>query len=75
MTPGMSLFLDDPECEATLLEDGRLQAGDLVGSIHKLGALLKGTPSCNGWKHWRYRDESGNLSPLDHRRQQWIAAQ
>lgn len=74
LTPGMTLSLDLPKCEAVLLEDGRLRTGELVGSIHKLGALVKGTPSCNGWKHWRYRDASGNLGLLDDLRQQWLAA-
>jgi modification methylase len=72
LTPGMTLSLDTPECEATLLEDGRLSYNGQVGSIHKLGAMLKGAPSCNGWKHWRYRDESGNLRSIDDLRQEWF---
>jgi modification methylase len=72
LTPGMTLSLDMPECEATLLEDGKLLYNGQIGSIHKLGSMLKGTPSCNGWKHWRYRDESGNLMLLDDLRQQWL---
>lgn len=75
LTPGMTLYLDAPECEATLLEDGRLQSGDLTGSIHGLGARLKGTPSCNGWRHWRYRDARGDLRLIDDLRQQWLATQ
>lgn len=72
LTPGMSLLLDRPECEAILRADGQLQAGDLVGSIHKLGALLKGTPSCNGWRHWRYRDQEGMMHELDDIRQTFL---
>lgn len=53
---GDLLYLDSPECTAVILADGQIQVGDLVGSIHKVGAALKGTPSCNGWKHWRYKE-------------------
>lgn len=73
LTPGMTLYLDAPECEATLREDGRLDYQGQIGSIHGLGSLLKGTPSCNGWRHWRYRDEQGDLRLIDEARQQWLA--
>lgn len=53
---GQTLYLDDPACEATILADGQLQAGSLIGSIHGLGAQLKQVPSCNGWVHWFYMD-------------------
>lgn len=62
---GDRLVLDKPECEAVILADGRLQTGDLLGSIHRLGARLKGVPSCNGWMHWHYRDADGQLQPID----------
>ena len=57
---GDRLYLDQPDCEALILADGSLQADDASGSIHRLGARLKGTPSCNGWKHWYY----AGLSPV-----------
>lgn len=63
--PGDLLYLDSPECTAVILPDGRLQAGELIGSIHYVGKMLKQTPSCNGWKHWYYRDASGNLQVID----------
>lgn len=55
--PGQQLYLDEPNCEAIIRADGKLQAGGLSGSIHGLGARLKGVPSCNGWMHWFYQDE------------------
>jgi DNA modification methylase len=51
-----TLYLDKPDCAAVIRPDGRLQTGDLVGSIHKLAALMKNVPSCNGWAHWYYED-------------------
>ncbi len=65
LQPGDKLYLDQPPCEAVILTGGRLQVGDQRGSIHRLGAALKGTPSCNGWKHWFYKDSSGDLHLID----------
>ena len=53
---GQTLILDHPPREATILPDGQLQSGEERGSIHQVGARLKGTPACNGWMHWRYLD-------------------
>ena len=70
---GERLYLDQPDCEAAIMADGRLQAGELSGSIHRLGARLKETPTCNGWMHWRYAGDEGNLHPIDALRQQYRA--
>jgi modification methylase len=37
---------------ATVRADGSLALGQLTGSIHKIGALAQGLPSCNGWTYW-----------------------
>jgi modification methylase len=37
---------------ALVLSDGNLQYQDTKGSIHKIGAAIQQTPSCNGWKFW-----------------------
>ena len=52
---------------ATVLSDGRIQNSIGIGSIHKIGALLKDTESCNGWMYW-YCEESGALKLLDEKR-------
>jgi modification methylase len=41
-------------CGATalVLENGALQYQGVTGSIHKIGAMVQQTPSCNGWKFW-----------------------
>jgi modification methylase len=44
--------------------DGSLSAGDVRGSIHKVGALLQNAPSCNGWTFWHF-ERDGMLVPLD----------
>ena len=48
--------------------DGTIAAGDIRGSIHKVGAALQGAPSCNGWTFWHYRDK-GRVVPIDNLRQ------
>ncbi|HVO71405.1 MAG TPA: hypothetical protein VMT24_15250 [Aggregatilineaceae bacterium] len=66
LAPGDRLYLDDPVCEALILEGGDLACGDHRGSIHRLAAQLKAAPSCNGWKHWQYVDrETGQRLLLD----------
>jgi len=37
---------------AFVLSDGKLQYNDSIGSIHRIGAMIQQTPSCNGWKFW-----------------------
>jgi len=56
------------QADASLVcEDGR------VGSIHKLGALLQGAPSCNGWTFWHLEGAEGGLTPIDALRQTYRA--
>jgi modification methylase len=49
---------------ATVRADGTLSAGPAVGSIHKIGALVQGFPSCNGWTFW-HLERNGRRIPLD----------
>jgi len=37
---------------ALVLSDGNLQYQKTKGSIHRIGAVIQQTPSCNGWKFW-----------------------
>jgi predicted metal-dependent RNase len=37
---------------AFILADGKLEYKNKKGSIHRIGALIQQTPSCNGWKFW-----------------------
>lgn len=49
---------------ATVRADGTLILGPAVGSIHKVGALAQGLPSCNGWTFWHVERPEG-LTLLD----------
>ncbi len=55
--------------EARIRADGTLISADLCGSIHLVGAVLEGAPSCNGWKYWCAEVE-GVRVPIDAFREQ-----
>jgi DNA modification methylase len=37
---------------AFVLADGKLEYKNQKGSIHRIGAMIQQSPSCNGWKFW-----------------------
>lgn len=69
LEPGTKIYLDRPEHEAEVLADGSIKANGYEGSIHQVGKWLKNAPSCNGWKHWYFLDDSGVKRPIDELRQ------
>jgi modification methylase len=50
--------------KAVVRADGTLALGPIVGSIHKIGALTQGFPSCNGWTFWHV-ERGGKLVLID----------
>ncbi len=44
--------------------DGAVALGEIVGSIHKIGALSQGLPACNGWTFWRV-EQDGQVVCID----------
>ena len=64
IAPGAMLTDEKQRFKARVRADGALALGDIVGSIHKTGALAQGLPACNGWTFWRYEDE-GALKSID----------
>ncbi len=70
LQPGDTLYFARGGTPALILADGSLQAGELRGSIHRLGAQLAHLPACNGWENWYYRDERGELVVIDRLREQ-----
>jgi modification methylase len=54
---------------ATVHADATISANGHRGSIHKVGCLCLGTPTCNGWINWYYTDAiSGEERLLDYLR-------
>jgi modification methylase len=50
--------------QATVRPDGQVVANGIVGSIHKIGALVQGLPACNGWTYWHIEGAKGR-EPID----------
>jgi modification methylase len=64
LPPGTVLHDRGRRVRATVSADGTVLAGELRGSIHKVGAALQNAPSCNGWTFWHF-ERDGTLLPLD----------
>jgi modification methylase len=67
---GEMLVCDKGRHTALVRADGQLKLGPAIGSIHKIGALTQGLPSCNGWTFWHVERPQGpgldrRLSVLD----------
>ncbi|MDR2709668.1 MAG: site-specific DNA-methyltransferase [Elusimicrobiota bacterium] len=57
--------------KAKILADGNLNYENNIGSIHRIGALIQQTPSCNGWKFW-YIFKNNKLFLLDDLRGEYL---
>ncbi|MGE0501549.1 MAG: site-specific DNA-methyltransferase [Rhizobiaceae bacterium] len=64
MAPGAVLHDARRRWTATVRADGTLVAGDVAGSIHRVGAVMQGLDACNGWTFWHY-ERNGGLTPID----------
>jgi modification methylase len=64
LAAGTVLFDRQRRVSAVVGPDGSVSAGDLRGSIHKVGAELQNAPSCNGWTFWHF-ERDGVLVPID----------
>jgi modification methylase len=52
VAPGETLTDAKGRHPATVRADGSLDATGVVGSIHRVGALVQGQEACNGWTFW-----------------------
>jgi len=57
---------------AMVRPDGALALGDVVGSIHRVGAVAQGLEACNGWTFWHVETRRG-LTSIDALRAQFRA--
>jgi modification methylase len=64
LRPGAMLTDIKRRHQAMVRADGSLALGNVVGSIHKIGALAQGLPACNGWTFWHF-ETRGALEPID----------
>ena len=68
LIPGEKLYSQNGRHIAKVRADGTLIAHDARGSIHQVGSILEGAPSCNGWTYWSFKRD-GNKMPIDVLRQ------
>jgi len=64
LRPGDTVWCPKGRLAARVRADGSLVAGELTGSIHKVGAMVQSQPACNGWTYWHIRTDKG-LTPID----------
>lgn len=64
LKPGQVLSCDKRRHSAIIRADGTLVSGTESGSIHRVGARVRGLDACNGWTFWHYEDR-GVLKPID----------
>ncbi|MBI4926336.1 MAG: site-specific DNA-methyltransferase, partial [Anaerolineae bacterium] len=72
---GQTLFFDrDPQRSAAIRVDGRLAVNGFSGSIHQAAVHLLGHQPANGWEHWYFQDEKGELRSIGELREHLITA-
>ncbi len=64
IAPGTELRDAKGRYKAIVRPDGQLQSNGIVGSIHKIGALVQGLPACNGWTFWHFA-KGKEIVPID----------
>ncbi len=67
LVPGQELyFRGDRHVAARVRPDSKLLLADgFAGSIHQAGRRLMNGSPCNGWQHWFYESDEGELHPID----------
>jgi modification methylase len=64
VAPGIKLVDAKKRHRALVRADGALSLGEVVGSIHRIGALAQGLEACNGWTFWHVETPQG-LTVID----------
>lgn len=73
LSPGGRLFFRKNRAQyAYIKPEGKLLLEDgFEGSIHEAARhLMQGSP-CNGWQHWYFEDQDGQLQPIDVLREEY----
>ena len=66
--PGAVLQSKNGAAKARVLADGNIKVNGAVnaaGSIHRIGAKVANTPTCNGWNFWRIKVNGGESLPIN----------
>ena len=59
--PGAILSDAKNHYRAKVTVDGSIVTNKIRGSIHKVGAMVQGLQSCNGWDFWHLNNNKGKL--------------
>jgi len=62
--PGETMFDAKRKVSALVRADGAVQIGNVVGSIHRVGAVAQGADACNGWSYWHV-ERKKKLTSID----------
>lgn len=54
---GQKIYSKNKKYSAVVLADGNIKNGIGSGSIHRIGAMIKESESCNGWMFWCFENE------------------
>jgi modification methylase len=64
VAPGAKLVDARRRHRALVRADGAIAFGEMVGSIHRIGAAAQGLEACNGWTFWHVETSKG-LTSID----------
>jgi len=64
IVPGAVLTDSRGRHQARVRADASLESGVMMGSIHRVGALVQGFDACNGWTFWHVH-HNGRLTSID----------
>jgi site-specific DNA-methyltransferase (adenine-specific)/modification methylase len=67
---GQKIWTKNKKYSAIILNDGNIKNEVGIGSIHKIGAIIKDTESCNGWMLWCF-EKQGKLALIDEYRKNY----
>jgi site-specific DNA-methyltransferase (adenine-specific) len=75
LNPGQSLYFNgDKKIGAVIRADSKLIMNDFVGSIHQVGKQISQGKPCNGWEHWYFEAENGELKKIDELRVELLSS-
>ncbi len=69
---GQKFWTKNKKHSAVVLSDGSIKNGVGKGSIHKIGAMIKESESCNGWMFWCF-ESNNKLEFIDNYRVKYRA--
>jgi len=74
VNPGQLLYFDcDIKKKAVIQADSNLLIKGFNGSIHQTAKHLSNGKPINGWDHWYFKDENGELKRIDELRSAYLA--